>query len=67
MEAGSIIFLESLGQAAKPFREYVEAANNIRKLFRENPQWASENKGSVRQYQRYFPDDPYLREWVKMI
>ena len=64
---GSTVFMESLGPEAKPFREYVDAVNNIKKLFHDNPQWASENKGSVRQYLRYFPDDHHLRELVKMI
>jgi hypothetical protein len=64
---GSAIFMESLGSEAKPFRDYVDAVNNIKKLFLNNPQWQSQAKGSVRQYLQYFPSDGYLREWEKLL
>jgi hypothetical protein len=67
MGTGSIIFMESLGAEAKPFQDYINAVNNIKELFRSNPQWQSQAKGSVKQYAQYFPDDIYLKEWSKLI
>jgi len=74
------IFADSLGPVhGKIFEDYVmdnhamaprryEYYNpKIHKIFSENPQWLSKSKGSVRQYLEYFPDDPYLGEWEKLI
>ncbi len=64
---GAITFIESLGPASVPFQNYINAMNDIKILLRNNPQWRSENKGSIKQYLKYFPNDPYLREWVKLL
>jgi hypothetical protein len=64
---GSDVFIKSIGKYGKPFQDYIDAVNNIQKLFRSSRQWASENKGSIKQYARYFPDDPYLKEWIKLL
>ena len=58
------VFLESLGDYAKPFEE-----DNI-KIIRELskiPSWQTETKGSVHNYSAYFPEDYYLSKWSKIM
>lgn len=64
---GHLVFIESLGTDSQPFRDYVRSVENIKKLFKENRQWQSESKGSIKQFAKYFPEDPYLKEWVKLL
>jgi hypothetical protein len=72
----SILYIESLGEYARPLREYVLAQNEeqrkkameaIKVLFDSNPMFYSKSKGSVLQYMSFFPEDKVLREWTRFI
>jgi len=76
---GAEVFIESLGPYGKIFEDYISAKNrgskrdllrmeeNIVELFKENPQWYSENKGGVKQYLKVFPGDFFLTEWLRIL
>jgi len=74
------IFIESLGPVGEIFKDYVYHKSHgntydlqefvipqIKQLFHDNRQWYSDNKGSIKQYARYFPEDQYLKEWLKLL
>ena len=69
------IFLESLGDYGESFYSYCNAQDEkekfaaierIKKL-KEFTSWQSKTKGTVDHYYQFFPDDPYLSEWSKLI
>jgi glycosyltransferase involved in cell wall biosynthesis len=66
-DGGGNILLESLGEEAGIFSEYIRVTKEIKRILSSNRQWSSENKGSIRQYLRYFPDDEYLKQWEAML
>jgi L-malate glycosyltransferase len=80
-DGGNDPFIESLGNDGACFQKYINsdkigdiyrrdmfAVPAIKKLFSENyQQWSSENKGSIKQYLNYFPDNKYLKEWLKLL
>jgi len=58
------VFLESLGHYGKAFVENnIEEIKKLAKLH----SWQSETKGTVHNYHSYFPDDPYLKKWSKLM
>jgi glycosyltransferase involved in cell wall biosynthesis len=73
------LYIESLGGMSGygcPFLNYLNASDTgskksavseIQMLFRSNPIFFSKNKGSVIQYNYFFPDDGILNEWKKLI
>ena len=61
---GREVFLESIGDYKDVFTSSEE---NIKELFKSNIQWYSPNKGGVRQYLKYFPDNEYLKKWEKLL
>lgn len=69
------IFIESLGTYANVFVAYCRAKNsreqqmaekNIKKLAL-SANWRSQSKSSVHQYDRFFPGDPFLSAWSKLM
>lgn len=69
------VFLEALGHYGGPFKDYSNAKNlegiifatkRIKELAKINS-WQTETKGSVHNYSSYFPDDPTLVEWSKLM
>lgn len=54
------VFLESLGHYGKDFDSRVKELAQI-------PSWQTETKGSVHNYNAYFPDDPHLKKWSKIM
>lgn len=58
-------FIESLGPEGYAFRS--NSYNQIRKLFKENRQWYSESKGSLKQYSSHFPENKQYKEWLKLL
>jgi glycosyltransferase involved in cell wall biosynthesis len=62
---GSFLLLESLGQYAKAFRD--NDRFGIIEILRKNRQWASESKGSIKQYANTFPEDEMLKEWHEIL
>ena len=72
---GHNIFLESLGNYAGPFKDYISTKSFLDKdkiksqiaSLSGNPQWTSESKSTVRHYLSFFPNDPYLQEWSLLI
>jgi len=56
------IFLESLGDYGRNFY----STERIEELGKE-PMWRTETKGSVHNYSSYFPEDPHLLEWSKLM
>jgi hypothetical protein len=74
--SGSETFIESLGDQGYVFWAYTNAKASERKefykrkivdIFNSNTQWHSNNKGGVRQYLKYFPDDIFLKEWELLL
>jgi glycosyltransferase involved in cell wall biosynthesis len=70
------LYVESLGEYALPLRQYIgskdtgeqtKAINAIKQLFNTNPMFYSQNKGSVLQYLRFFPDDQVLSSWADIL
>lgn len=74
---GAEVFIESIGDYGEIFKEYINRSNSnqntndlayeIQKLFNNNIQWHSNNKGGVKQYLKYFPNDKYLLEWEALL
>jgi len=62
---GFNIFAYSLDDLQNLFLNYDE--EKIIDLFKSSDQWNSLNKGSVRQYLSYFPDDTNLKELVRLL
>lgn len=65
---GHQVFIESIGLYGEIFKQdviYSDASKlfKIHELFKSNGQWYSRSKGGVRQYLRYYPDDPHLQRW----
>lgn len=70
---GAIVFAEALGKYGELFYQslssfedaisYFKSLASIEKLFYSNPQWLSENKGGIKQYFKFFKDDPNIRMW----
>ena len=58
------VFLESLGHYGKAFVN--DSTEEIKKLANFNS-WQTETKGSVHNYNSYFPNDPYLSKWSKLM
>lgn len=58
------VFLESLGRYGEAF--YQDNESKIKELARDNS-WQTETKGSVHNYNSYFPDDTYLSKWSKIM
>ena len=70
LEEPSDIFIESIGKYGQIFKDHKygkDTTNEIKKLFFDNRQWYSENKGSIKQYSNYFPEDKYLKEWKYLL
>lgn len=72
----SSLYIASLGKYSKPLIDYISASNKkqkesailkIKKLFDTNTMFYSNNKGSVLQYLRFFPNDKYLKEWCEIL
>jgi len=72
----SMLYVESMGEYAKPFKNYINAQNSsektraakeIKELFDTNSMFYSKNKGSVLQYLSFFPEDKYLQEWSEIL
>lgn len=67
------LYIESVGDYSGPFRAYIEnkdralIAHRIKEMFETNSIFYSDNKGSVIQYLRYFPDDAFLKEWSGLL
>ena len=72
---GHNIFLESLGNYAGPFKDYISTKSFLEKdkiksqiaSLSAYPQWTSESKSTVRHYLKFFPNDQYLQEWSLLI
>jgi hypothetical protein len=62
---GSYLFKESLGKHAKPFEN--DDRLGIVELLRHTRQWASESKGSIKQYAKCYPEDEKLKEWESIL
>lgn len=69
------LYIESIGEKAKPLKDYINAQNNekktqsaksIKELFDTNIMFCSNNKGSAMQYLRFFPEDVILKEWCEL-
>ncbi len=67
------VFLESLGHYGGPFIHYcssfegaIFATKRIKELGKI-VSWQTETKGSVHNYHSYFPDDPNLAEWSRLM
>ena len=71
-----MLYILSLGNHAKPFKDYLNARDaeqlkmaevQIKDLYNTNSMFYSKNKGSVLQYLRYFPDSTILKKWADLI
>ena len=58
-------FIESLGPYGYPFRS--NSYSTISAMFKENRQWYSESKGSLKQYSKHFPENKQYKEWLKLL
>jgi L-malate glycosyltransferase len=58
-------FLESMGEYKSILRD--GKPDEIKALFQSNRLWYSENKGSVRQYLRYYPGNKLLQKLEKLL
>jgi len=54
------VFLESLGDYGKYFEDKI-------KELAKDKSWQTETKGSVHNYCSYFPNDPILKKWSKIM
>ncbi len=61
------IFLESLGHYGEAFKFYCDPDDKRIKELAHIPSWQTESKGSVHNYYHYFPDDPHLKKWSKLM
>jgi L-malate glycosyltransferase len=64
---GHNAFLESLGDYARVFNDYIKAEEAVKEMLKSNQQWSSQSKGSIKQYLDYFPNDHYLKQWNKLL
>ena len=71
-----MLYILSLGNHAKPFKDYLNARDaeqlkmaevQIKDLYNTNSMFYSKNKGSVLQYLRYSPYSTILRKWADLI
>lgn len=60
---GTQMFLESLGEYSRIFKEFIKYKKYIIQLLNSNDQWKSKTKGSINHYLKHFPDDEQLQEW----
>lgn len=69
------VFLESLGTHGKPFSDYcdaksdkekTEAIESIKELAK-SVNWQTETKGTIYHYNRFFPNDPHISRWDKIM
>jgi L-malate glycosyltransferase len=68
------VFLESLGRYGGVFAEHL-GPNNLTKAAAEDQlkslgsryNWSSDNKSTVHQYVKFFPDDAVLCEWSRLM
>jgi L-malate glycosyltransferase len=69
------VFIESLGDHARPFTSFCEAKNKLEKntaaekirALAEFTNWQSETKGTVHNFNNFLPGDKYLSEWSKIM
>jgi len=69
------VFLESLGHYGNVFVSYCNAKSLSDRIFDTKriielahiPSWQTETKGSVHNYDSYFPRDPYLSIWSELM
>ncbi|MFA6096771.1 MAG: glycosyltransferase family 4 protein [Candidatus Paceibacterota bacterium] len=69
------VFLESLGDYDKEFAACCNAKNDNQakiamqkiKTMSKSANWQAKTKGSVQQYNTFFPGDPYLSKWSKLM
>ncbi len=64
---GMTIFLESLGNEGRAFRNQIEADIEVEDLLKSSLQWKSKSKGSIYQYLKHFPEDEYLNKLKNII
>ena len=68
------VFLESLGRFGGVFAEHLKpchvtktTAEDQLKSLGSRHNWSSDNKSTVHQYAKFFPDDAVLREWSRVM
>jgi len=68
------VFLESLGRFGGVFAEHLNPCNTTKttaadqlKSLGSRHNWSSDNKSTVHQYAKFFPDDAVLREWSQVM
>lgn len=69
------VFLESLGDYGKEFIDFCKAESDVEKKIatekiaklRESLVWQAKTKGTVHQYNSFFPDDKYLAFWSRLM
>lgn len=63
------IFFESLGRCGDTIRRRLNYNDTglITEIFKNNNQWKSKSKGSVRQYLDYYPDDPVMQKLAELL
>ena len=66
-ECGTVVFLESLGDESKIFKEYINAEKKLEQILDSSHQWKSDSKGSLKQYLKHFPEDMYLNKFQNIL
>ena len=69
------IFLESIGDYRGIFDSYINAINETEKMnaieeikkIANSTSWQSTTKGTLHHYHSFFPNDPYIAEWSKIM
>ena len=68
------VFLESLGRHAGVFAEHLNptrvsrtTAEDQLKSLGSKHNWSSDNKSTVHQFTKFFPDDPVLAQWSSLM